>query len=214
MGGHIVLLGDSIFDNGSYVPGKPDVVQQLQAMVSADWKATLLAVDGAVVQSVARQIMKLSTTTTHLVISAGGNAALGYQDLLKDRSHVAADGFSQLAVAQQTFRDDYAAMVDLAVETGRAVVLCTIYDAVPGLPPQAVTALSIFNDVIIREASRCKLPVLDFRSICSDSEDYSSLSPIEPSAIGGSKIASAVANLIATHDFSFQHTVIYGKQSR
>ncbi len=29
--GHVVLLGDSIFDNGVYVPGGPDVVTQLRA---------------------------------------------------------------------------------------------------------------------------------------------------------------------------------------
>lgn len=28
---HIILLGDSIFDNGVYVPGGPDVVKQLRS---------------------------------------------------------------------------------------------------------------------------------------------------------------------------------------
>ena len=27
---HVVLLGDSIFDNASYVPGKPPVIEQLR----------------------------------------------------------------------------------------------------------------------------------------------------------------------------------------
>ena len=44
---HIVLLGDSIFDNGAYVqPGEPAVVEQLRAILPNSWKATLLAEDG------------------------------------------------------------------------------------------------------------------------------------------------------------------------
>ena len=54
--GHVVLLGDSIFDTGAYVGGAPDVVRQLRAALPAGWRATLLAVDGAVVDSVARQL--------------------------------------------------------------------------------------------------------------------------------------------------------------
>jgi hypothetical protein len=46
--GHIVLLGDSIFDNGAYVSGGPDVVAQLRSRLPQGWEATLLAVDGAV----------------------------------------------------------------------------------------------------------------------------------------------------------------------
>ena len=43
---HIVLLGDSVFDNAAYVPGDPDVRTQLQEKLPKKWKATLLAIDG------------------------------------------------------------------------------------------------------------------------------------------------------------------------
>ena len=43
---HIVLAGDSIFDNGSYVPGQPDVAQQLRNQLGEDSNVTLLAIDG------------------------------------------------------------------------------------------------------------------------------------------------------------------------
>jgi hypothetical protein len=43
---HIVLLGDSIFDNAAYVPGEPPVIEQLRAHLPKNWQATLLAVDG------------------------------------------------------------------------------------------------------------------------------------------------------------------------
>ena len=72
---HVVLLGDSIFDNASYVPGGPDVTQHLRRALPG-WRVTLLAVDGAVVDDVARQLQALPADATHLVVSAGGNDAL------------------------------------------------------------------------------------------------------------------------------------------
>lgn len=80
--GHIVLLGDSIFDNGVYVPGEPDVVRQLQGVLPQGWRASLLAVDGAVTRSVASQLQRLPGDATHLVLSVGGNDALGESHIL------------------------------------------------------------------------------------------------------------------------------------
>ena len=47
MSNHVVLLGDSILDNGAYVPGKPAVIDQVRGELPAGWTATLLAVDGS-----------------------------------------------------------------------------------------------------------------------------------------------------------------------
>ena len=51
MANHVVLLGDSIFDNGPYVPANETVSDHLSAILSASWRSTLLAKDGAVVSS-------------------------------------------------------------------------------------------------------------------------------------------------------------------
>jgi hypothetical protein len=53
---HLVLLGDSIFDNAAYVPGGPDVRAQLQERLPHDWRVTLLAVDGHRTSDVAGQL--------------------------------------------------------------------------------------------------------------------------------------------------------------
>jgi hypothetical protein len=63
---HIVLLGDSIFDNGAYVQGGPDVIRQLQAKLPDGWSATLCAVDGSMVQNVQNQLAKLGCRRTQL----------------------------------------------------------------------------------------------------------------------------------------------------
>src|SRR5688572_32260138 len=56
---HVVLVGDSVFDNAAYVGGGPDVVRQLRRALPEDWQATLRAVDGATTASVARQVESL-----------------------------------------------------------------------------------------------------------------------------------------------------------
>jgi hypothetical protein len=51
---HVVLLGDSTFDNAAYVAGGPDVPTQLQAHLPHDWRVSLVAVDGDRTQDVRR----------------------------------------------------------------------------------------------------------------------------------------------------------------
>jgi hypothetical protein len=70
---HLILLGDSIFDNGSYVDrNQPAVIDQLKAKVKDQgWKATLVAVDGHVLSHVADQVNKVPHDATHLFISIG-----------------------------------------------------------------------------------------------------------------------------------------------
>lgn len=73
---HIILLGDSIFDNGIYVPDGPAVIDHLHTALPAEWKATLIAHDGDVVAHIERQLSQVPSNATHLVISVGGNDAL------------------------------------------------------------------------------------------------------------------------------------------
>ncbi len=57
---HVVLLGDSIFDNKAYVGDGPDVIAQLRGKLSKDWTATLLAIDGSMTTNIWRQLEKLT----------------------------------------------------------------------------------------------------------------------------------------------------------
>lgn len=70
--------------------------------------------------------------------------------------------------------------------------VCTIYDDVPGLGGPLKTARSLFNDVIIRTALRHGFSVLDLREWLTEPTDFSPKSPIEPSDVGGMKIAQAL----------------------
>ena len=110
---HIVLLGDSIFDNGVYVPGEPPVIDQVRARIADTDAATLPAVDGDITSDVANQLAGLPDDTTHLFISVGGNDALQVSHVLNS------DGNSvmrELTQADEGFRANYRAMLDKVAE--------------------------------------------------------------------------------------------------
>jgi hypothetical protein len=207
--GHVVLLGDSIFDNARYVPDRPPVIEQLRRSLPAGWRASLLAADGAVVEDVCDQIVNLPADATHLFVSAGGNDALGEITIFGESVSSVAEALELLRDIQTRFHDDYRKMLRTLCATRKPAAICTIYDAIPELGLAELAALAVFNDVILREAFRAGVPVIDLRLVCDHSGDYSPLSSIEPSLAGGSKIARAIAELTASHDFGSRRTVIY-----
>jgi lysophospholipase L1-like esterase len=196
---HVALLGDSILDNGAYVRrGEPDVVAQLQAKLPQGWKATLCAVDGAVTSGVAGQLSRLPTDASHLIVSVGGNDALRSSGILREQARSVAEVITRFAAVQDEFARSYRAMLDTILERRLPTALCTIYDARFPDPQEqrlVVTALSIFNDVITREAFSRRLSLIDLRLICNEPDDYAN--PIEPSAKGGDKIAGAIAQVVS-----------------
>jgi hypothetical protein len=208
---HVVLLGDSIFDNGVYVPGEPDVVRQLQARLPFQAKASLLAVDGAVARGVLSQLARLPEDATHIAVSAGGNDALGASYLLHQSVASVGEALALLEVAQSRFARDYREMADAVLARGLPTAFCTIYDTPPSSPDQRIirTALAVFNDIITRTAFARGAPLIDLRLICDKDEDYAN--PIEPSAAGGEKIAAALARFASgTSDGPIRSSVIAG----
>jgi hypothetical protein len=205
---HVVLLGDSIFDNATYVPGELPVIDQLRQHLPQSWQATLVAVDGDVTLGLFDQTQRLPQNATHLVISSGGNDALNELEHLNLPVDSMRSALTRLADIQDVFESNYRAMLDHLLSLGRHTAVCTIYESIPGLDRNLRTALSLFNDVILREAIRAQIPVIDLRHICTLPGDYSVISPIEPSSAGGIKIAKAIAALLLNHDFNAPGTMI------
>jgi hypothetical protein len=207
---HIVLLGDSIFDNAAYVAGGPDVLTQLRERLPKNWQATLRAVDGAITTDVIAQLREVPPDASHLIVSAGGNDALGEAHFLEEPASSVAEAISRLASIRQSFDEKYRTMLDAVLKLKLPTALCTIYDG--RLPdPQrrrlAVTALSVINDCITRHAFSHGLPLVDLRLICSEDGDYAN--PIEPSVQGGAKIAAAIASMLAQHAFARTRSEIF-----
>jgi hypothetical protein len=192
---HIALIGDSIFDNALYVGDGPDVIKQVQSLLPMGWGATLKARDGDVIADIQRQIATLPTDTSHLVVSVGGNDALAAAVLLEEPVRFVYEALEKLAIVRMDFQRAYRKMLDEVQDKRLPIAICTIYDVrAPHVATQPIVlaALTVFNDCITREAFARDLTLIDLRVICDSDADFSEVSSIEPSVVGGEKIARAI----------------------
>ena len=190
---HIILLGDSTFDNLSYTEGGPDVVSQVRELLPNGSCATLLAVDGSTMEDIPFQAQRISSDASHLVLSVGGNDAIMNSDVLLKPSKSTAKALGDLADASQRFEKKYRCAVAACRKTGLPLTICTIYNGNfpdPEYQRVAFTALMVFNDVILRVGIEFGLTIIDLRFVCTLAEDYAN--PIEPSSKGGAKIARCI----------------------
>src|SRR5258708_29597084 len=129
--GHVFLLGDSIFDNATYVRSQPSVVEHLQRALPPGWRATLLAVDGARAIDVREQLHGLHDSATHLFVSAGGNDALNASGVFSQPVQTVAEAVGLLANAPARFRKDYRDLLRALLAVGQPLTVSTIYAAIP-----------------------------------------------------------------------------------
>ena len=207
-GGHVALLGDSIFDNSAYVQGAPDVVSHLQPLLPEGWRATLYAVDGATTADLETQLARMPDHVTDLVISIGGNDALTSFDLLSMPAASSLQVLDAFDTRVGVFEHRYRTAIAAAVKRQPHTAVCTIYNGAldAELARAARVGLTLFNDVIVRTAVDLNLSVLDLRTICTDPADYVNL--IEPSARGGQKIARGIASILSAD--AMPHARIWG----
>jgi hypothetical protein len=153
---------------------------------------------------------QLPADATHLVVSVGGNDALDHSSLILNEPATSfAEVLTRFADIQEQFRGNYRGVLERLLGYGKPTAVCTVYEAIPGLDPAEKTGLCLFNDVILREAFRARLPVIDLRLICTEAADYSRSSPIEPSVVGGGKIARAVARVVTRYDSKDEGSCVF-----
>jgi GDSL-like Lipase/Acylhydrolase family len=194
---HVLMLGDSIFDNGAYVSGAPDVRAQLQSLMPMI-EISFLARDGAVISDIHAQLGRAPQAATHVVVSIGGNDALIASGVLEERVSDVSGALERLRLIAEGFRQNYASMMKLLSGQNAPIAVCTIYE--PRFPDparrrSAATALSILNDVITREAFSAGASLIDLRLVCSEDSDFANA--IEPSTTGGLKIARTIARFVS-----------------
>jgi hypothetical protein len=209
---HLALLGDSIFANGAYTRGAPDVLGHLNDLLPATWRATLLAVDGSTIASLPSQLKRLPTDTTHLALAIGGNDVLANRALLGMPAKSMRGALELFADRAERFEADYRNMLREVVTLRRPTLVCTIYNGRLD-PPEARAArmaLTMFNDAILRSVFEHNLSALDLRLVCSDPADYEN--SIEPSARGGQKIARALAGALGLTTHPAHVTHVYWHQ--
>jgi len=219
---HVVLLGDSILDNQSYViHDGPSVIEQLQFKIkdqSLPWKATLLAVDGAVISGVKRQIQALPEDTTVMVMSIGGNNGLGELGRIHGMGNSIFNPVTMYSVMTEflaDFRKRYSENLDLVIGQANEVcsspvplILCTIYYPMFEdffSKTVAYLGLSFVNNIILDEAKKRGLPVIELGTLFDKPQDYAN--PIEPGVPGGDKITNNIIKIIRERGFENGHQV-------
>jgi hypothetical protein len=168
-------------------------------------------VDGAIIDDVHRQLTRVPGDATHLVVSAGGNDALGHVDLLNRPARSAAEVLGMLADAAGPFETRYRKMLTAVLRRGLPVAVCTVYNGnFPDAATQrlASTALSVFNDAILRIAAETRTAVIELRLVCTEAADYAN--PIEPSVRGGAKIARAVFRAVGERSGAGRASEVFG----
>jgi len=209
---HIVLLGDSIFDNQRYTLGGPDVVSQVRELLPGDGQATLLAVDGATAYDIAAQIQRIPPEASHLVLSVGGNDAL-QSGILQAPVNSMPQALGTLADASKAFEQDYRAVIRECLKFRLPLAICTVYNGCMGdaeLQRQVTIGLAVFNDVIVRVGAELGLTIIDLRAVCCSPADYAN--PIEPSSTGGAKIARAIVNATLSGNLSRPNSALITTQ--
>ena len=133
---HLLMLGDSVFDNGTYVPGEPDVKAQVSKRLnrlSNPTELTFEARDGAVMSDVLNhQIQDIPKDTTHIALSIGGNDLLGLSLYLEEKK---GESFQQnlifLSQLKQKFSKDFQKVIQKINSLDIPFTVCTIYYAGP-----------------------------------------------------------------------------------
>ena len=124
---HLVLLGDSILDNGAYTAGRPAVVEHVRRQLPGGWCASLNALDGATTEGVYPQLAALPADATHLLLSVGGNNALLCIGILDTPVSSTAETLNMMSALVRDFELAYRRVVKACIATGLPLVICTIY---------------------------------------------------------------------------------------
>ena len=225
----LLLLGDSIIDNKSYVlPGELDVTEHLKKLYS-DQPGILItnnAVDGDTMFNLEYKHLDSEEVenASHIVVSIGGNDLLhnisflqktselsevlgkdarigkwGARELNPSRNKVFEETYFEII---KPFTKQYETIVANLSSHRANLLLCTVYegdlvdsDEFSDVNNSSKTMVSIFNDIVYRTANKYHADVLELRDIFVRPEDYAN--PIEPSHIGGGKLAKAIQRWVS-----------------
>jgi lysophospholipase L1-like esterase len=194
----VVLLGDSILDNWPYTRPAPDTSTHLAGLLGPTWSVVCLARDGATISDLPLQLSRLAERPTWVVVSIGGNDLAGHTGLLGRQRTSSEELLGELVSLADDFSKRYEAGVRAVAARAERLMLCTVYE-VPLEPPilarLARAPLGLMNDRIVTIGARLGADVLDLRAVCTEKEDF--VLQIEPSALGATKIARAIARIVA-----------------
>ena len=106
------------------------------------------------------QLRNLPDDTTHVFISCGGNDALRIASVLNKPAESVGHAMDVFTEIKNQFEERYSRMIQAVCNRIAKVTICTVHDSVPEYTERALTALSMFNEAILKEASRVNAPVI------------------------------------------------------
>jgi lysophospholipase L1-like esterase len=202
----ILLFGDSIIDNKYYVgENENSVLEHLQNISNDEF--IQIALDGDTTRDVLDKQLQVSTIkdASKIILSIGGN------DLLQNLSFLFKSNFENINEGLISLQNDifqplaerYEAIVKVLSSYRANLLLCTVYegdlgrtDEFRGVLDSSKIMASSFNDIVYKTAKKFNADVLELRQIFTESDDYAN--PIEPSHIGGEKLANAITEWART----------------
>ena len=194
---HVSLLGDSIIDNKVYVgEGELSVTEHLQHNSPSYF--TMIAVDGDTTEEVLdNQLDNLKEPVSHIVLSIGGNDLLQNLHLLQDETSGMKFALEKCSELINEIQENYIKILEHLSQYDAKVLLCTVYEGdlesdllLAEYDKAGQVMLKMHNDTVYYLASKFEVDVLELRNIFTNKEDYAN--PIEPSHIGGEKLAKAI----------------------
>jgi hypothetical protein len=179
---NIILIGDSVLNNSSYVPEGASVIDILKTKTS---KVFNFSKDGATINDLYAQLDKipqeLNKSETHVFISAGGN------DILNKRGQLDSSDIRELF-------NTYMVFVNALREKLGSVKINILNLYLPANPRYQSYKESIDQwNKLIKEYSNNigeMYNVVELNTLLTSSEDF--IYDIEPSELGSKKIANAI----------------------
>jgi len=208
---HVVLLGDSVLDNKSYIQaGETDVSTQLASLLGDAHQVTVCAVDGSMTVDIGDQLGNIPDDVTHLIVSMGGNNLVDQLAYADAPANTTTESMIILGALSEQFRKNYRESLQDILKLGLPTIVCNMHN-----PPfnddtvltVAVTALQTFNDCIFQEVVQAGFPLIEMRSVCADKSDFADV--IALSATGGQKLTGVIKQVLDTYDFSIKRTQVY-----
>jgi len=200
----ITLLRDSIIDNKTYVQQQEySVLEHLQNISKNEFLQ--LAYDGdTTVNVLERQLQSQEVAkSSHLVLSIGGNDLLQnilflHEGPIENINKALSDVHKQIL---KPLEQRFETIVEKLSSHRANLLLCTVYEGDLGRTDEFRDVLdsskimvSSFNDTVYKTASKYNADVLELRHIFTSPEDYAN--PIEPSHVGGERLAQAIMDWI------------------
>jgi hypothetical protein len=132
----------------------------------------------------------------------GGNDLLNHISFLKSKVELTPKEVMEQAVCKLApIKHRYRSIVKKLSQQDSNILLCTVYEGnlssdifYRDISFASMAMVSMLNDIIFSTGATFNVDVLELRNIFTEEQDYAN--PIEPSHIGGKKLASRILDWI------------------